>query len=391
MPIEVTCGGCQRRLRVPDKAAGKRIKCPKCEAAIAVPADALISDRAEESGGSSVSGSSVKTVAPKPLATIAAQPSASAASKPSPAASSLPDQWFLKTEDGEDYGPVSKAELDHWVSDGRVTADCQVLQEGADQWQWANDVYPELSPAPEPPAADPPATAPPPPRQTAPAIVVRPAVPRKAAGASAIGPVVKTSPTAASSAPAGPVIVVPSGGKPAIQTGGGKSFVGKRKGVRRRGKSGKKSIPVTLVAVFDFVFGAMYLGCGGMYLLAGGGLAVASAGFAASEEMGEAGDAIGMPLGTLATLILLMGIVSFVNAIILIIGGIGVITRSSWGRVLSLIGAGVAALYVVLNLVMFAMANGQNLSAIVGMFLHGAFAGYVFFVLLGRSASEEFG
>src|ERR1700736_5830482 len=40
MPIDVQCSGCSTMLRAPDTAAGKKVKCPKCEAVIAVPAAA---------------------------------------------------------------------------------------------------------------------------------------------------------------------------------------------------------------------------------------------------------------------------------------------------------------------------------------------------------------
>jgi hypothetical protein len=40
---------------------------------------------------------------------------------------------------------VDRGELDRWSREGRVTADCQVLPEGSDQWQWATDLYPHLS------------------------------------------------------------------------------------------------------------------------------------------------------------------------------------------------------------------------------------------------------
>jgi hypothetical protein len=38
MPITLTCPGCESRLNAPDSAAGKTLKCPKCKAAVAVPA-----------------------------------------------------------------------------------------------------------------------------------------------------------------------------------------------------------------------------------------------------------------------------------------------------------------------------------------------------------------
>lgn len=108
MPIDIVCSGCQRKLRVPDRVAGKRIKCPKCEAVVAVPA------------------------------------SSSSESSPGKAASSE-KKWYMKGENGQRYGPVPKAELDGWVKEGRITSESQVLEEGSDQWQWATDIYPSLT------------------------------------------------------------------------------------------------------------------------------------------------------------------------------------------------------------------------------------------------------
>ncbi|MBC8874414.1 MAG: TM2 domain-containing protein [Planctomycetes bacterium] len=52
------------------------------------------------------------------------------------------------------------------MEEGRVTSDCQVLQDGAEQWQWATGIYPELEgpeavppPSPTPPVNPPPAAA----------------------------------------------------------------------------------------------------------------------------------------------------------------------------------------------------------------------------------------
>lgn len=51
--IAVTCDNCGKSLKVPDKMAGKKAKCPKCEAAIPVP------------GGDGKSGASARTSAAK--------------------------------------------------------------------------------------------------------------------------------------------------------------------------------------------------------------------------------------------------------------------------------------------------------------------------------------
>ena len=42
------------------------------------------------------------------------------------------EKWYLKTDDGEDYGPIARHELDEWAAEGRLNADCQVLCEGSE-------------------------------------------------------------------------------------------------------------------------------------------------------------------------------------------------------------------------------------------------------------------
>ena len=127
MPLEISCPSCSGQFRVPDSAAGKKIRCPKCKGAIEVPG---AEERGQETGDS---GQAVRPAPPR--------------SKPAPPARAQPkpEQWFLKTEEGDDYGPVPRDELDAWRAEGRITADCQLLREGTDQWQWAGDVYAELN------------------------------------------------------------------------------------------------------------------------------------------------------------------------------------------------------------------------------------------------------
>ncbi len=95
MPIEITCQHCNKRLRVKDSVAGKRIKCPQCQEIFLVP----------KQGGN----------------------------------------WFVQTPDKEEYGPIPRSEVDEWFAEGRITSDTQLLEEGAEQWQWASDIFPTLS------------------------------------------------------------------------------------------------------------------------------------------------------------------------------------------------------------------------------------------------------
>jgi hypothetical protein len=97
MPILLTCSQCQKTLKVRDELAGKRVKCPQCQAVLHVPASAA------------------------------------------------PEKWLLQLENDEIYGPVERTELDRWAAQGRMTAGCRVMLEGAKEWQAAASLYPRLA------------------------------------------------------------------------------------------------------------------------------------------------------------------------------------------------------------------------------------------------------
>jgi hypothetical protein len=124
MPIELICKSCAQKLRVAESDAGKSARCPKCRAVFTVPA-------ASESRWSSADETDFASL-PDQYSTNFAAPS--------------PDQyqWYLKADDGRSYGPVSKAVLDSWVAEGRVTEQSQLRQENNSQWQDASRIYPQL-------------------------------------------------------------------------------------------------------------------------------------------------------------------------------------------------------------------------------------------------------
>lgn len=162
MPIGIRCPKCGRKLNVPDKYAGKRAKCPKCQGIIEIPASggqAAAPRSAPKTPGREKKSAETKAVAKAPGA------------KPE-------GGWYLKADDGEQYGPVEKKELDAWVAEGRIDASCQLLREGGQQWKWAEDVYPQLA---QPAAASEPAPAGQP---------VMPPLPLPSQPAPQIGPVV---------------------------------------------------------------------------------------------------------------------------------------------------------------------------------------------------------
>jgi hypothetical protein len=99
--IDLVCTGCGGGLRVADDSAGRRIRCPQCHDIVYVP----VEGRASE---------------PQELT------------------------WRMRLPNGDQYGPVSRSELDAWVAEGRVTGACQLLCEGSNRWRWAGEIYPEL-------------------------------------------------------------------------------------------------------------------------------------------------------------------------------------------------------------------------------------------------------
>lgn len=113
MPIETICQNCARKLRVGDEFAGRKARCPHCKNVYTVP-QALGSSSFRQSDAVSV----------QPVATS--------------------QQWRMRTEDGNVYGPVSKTEVDTWLTEGRITAGCHLQQDGSLEWVPASKIYPAL-------------------------------------------------------------------------------------------------------------------------------------------------------------------------------------------------------------------------------------------------------
>jgi LSD1 subclass zinc finger protein len=105
MSLEMSCSGCGRKLRAPENASGKKIRCPNCQAIQELPAS--------------------ETPTESPAANV--------------------EMWQMKVPGGQTYGPVTKLELDSWVTEGRVTNDCHLLRVGSSEWQWAGAIYPGIT------------------------------------------------------------------------------------------------------------------------------------------------------------------------------------------------------------------------------------------------------
>jgi len=119
MPIETICQNCARKLRVGDEFAGRKARCPHCKNVYTVP--------------QSLDDPTVSPPSPDETEGLPTQPD------------SFGEQWRLRTEDGNVYGPVSKTEVDFWLTEGRITADCHLQRDGSAQWTPATSVYPVLT------------------------------------------------------------------------------------------------------------------------------------------------------------------------------------------------------------------------------------------------------
>jgi hypothetical protein len=115
MPIEVRCAGCGRQLRVADEHAGKSLRCPSCNHISQAPA--------------------------------AADPALHETQAHAPT-------WHMRTPEGQTYGPVDERELDRWIAEGRLAADCQLATSPTGPWQPAAAKFSRLqSVAPLSPAS----------------------------------------------------------------------------------------------------------------------------------------------------------------------------------------------------------------------------------------------
>ncbi len=175
MAIDAQCPHCRKLLRAPEKKAGHQVNCPHCQQPIIVPSKAAAHSVLQTAGGgpllrpveASVSGfagaaaesataSSVQNVATTEHGTSPLEPTKSNGAPAAGAASlstslsrtpltrATDASWYMRTPDDQLYGPVQRDELDRWVGEGRVDAECQILCDGWEQWKWASDIYPQL-------------------------------------------------------------------------------------------------------------------------------------------------------------------------------------------------------------------------------------------------------
>lgn len=130
MFIESDCTGCGKRLRVPDKHRGGKARCPQCNQVFVV-------------GGEPQKQAAKSTSPVTPIKSEDPLKSEALTSTASPTG----QQWLMRTPEGNTYGPVSKPDLDSWLKEGRISAECQLREATSSNWLPAASVYPSLNQA----------------------------------------------------------------------------------------------------------------------------------------------------------------------------------------------------------------------------------------------------
>jgi phage FluMu protein Com len=130
MAIETTCQGCGQRLRVADEHAGKKARCPHCQAINQIPG------RPENASGDD-------PYAPRPLGNSYNPLPTTPVSAPAPTAAES-ELWTLQIDDGRTFGPIQRPELDKWFGEGRITPACKLMSSRDNRWRPAGEIYPSL-------------------------------------------------------------------------------------------------------------------------------------------------------------------------------------------------------------------------------------------------------
>jgi hypothetical protein len=333
MPIEVHCDSCKRKLRVPDTAAGKRIKCPKCQGVISVP-----SGSAPGGGGSSGSGSNLSSSSSSvPVGRSAAHKSSPRVASPLASASTSAEQWYVQTEEGQQYGPVTRSELNQWHREGRITAETQLLLEGAPQWQWAPDVFPDLNTTQQPQSPQPAATQPfaQQPAADDPAAMFAALSGKQPAATAAPSDIfagVPAQPAASSSGP------FDFGASPASSSGSHAAVSSRGKSKGKRGRGGKKGGSEQI----DYLAYAMY-GLGGLTAL-GGIVAMIMGLTGAAAISASRADGAAAVAGVWGTILVVAGLFSLLFAVAYGFVGYGLQQRAAWARITALVIGGLSLL-----------------------------------------------
>lgn len=152
MAIVVSCTGCGRKLRLTEEHAGKTARCPVCRMTFQVPSEGLASVGDSVLQGEPTSSANLAASDDKDELRLADDPGFQQPLATPSAATAQPERWHVRTPEGQEFGPAVKSDLDLWVAERRVTADCWLRKDGTTHWQGARELYPHLTPTAAGPA-----------------------------------------------------------------------------------------------------------------------------------------------------------------------------------------------------------------------------------------------
>ena len=122
MAIETICGGCGKQLSVGDENAGRRARCPACGQIYTIPSPDVAPPSLPNTSSNDLFGETT-------AGTGSSAPGLGAAS---PADQ---NQFWMRSTEGAEYGPVDRPTLDRWFSEGRVGPGYMIRQSETGMWQ----------------------------------------------------------------------------------------------------------------------------------------------------------------------------------------------------------------------------------------------------------------
>ena len=148
MVLITRCPACGYTLRFADDQAGQTVRCFSCEAACTVPSTegssgAPIPDELTNKSDSSELDHAPATLVDAPVNPPKNQQTNQSAFAAPSTEMPLPDSWWAQTATGDEYGPVTKSELEAWVRDGRIDHTFR-LRQGQGMWHPASDIFPDV-------------------------------------------------------------------------------------------------------------------------------------------------------------------------------------------------------------------------------------------------------
>jgi hypothetical protein len=144
MGIRFGCPDCQHQLNVKDALAGKRGRCPNCQATFRIPrADQAWADpiesQAEAPPAVGTSGD---------VAVVSMGDRDRGGGRFDPFAVEPGALWYARPQAGGQFGPASGETMRKWIDEGRIADDTWVWREGWAQWRTAVEMLGEPTASP---------------------------------------------------------------------------------------------------------------------------------------------------------------------------------------------------------------------------------------------------